>query len=51
MKKTNRPQSPYARNRPGPALCSFSPAPMNSPVPIAPPMPIIWICRFPSPLW
>ncbi|SHU52010.1 Uncharacterised protein [Mycobacteroides abscessus subsp. abscessus] len=50
MKKTNRPQIAYTTNSPGPALCRRPPAPMNRPVPMAPPMPIIWTWRFFKPL-
>ena len=43
MKKTKTPQKAYTRNRPGPAECRRLPAPMNKPVPMAPPIAIIWI--------
>jgi hypothetical protein len=38
MKETNRPHTASTMNKPGPAVCSLPPAPMNRPVPIAPPM-------------
>jgi hypothetical protein len=49
MKKRKTPHRAYARNRPGPRSCRRSPEPRKSPVPIAPPMAIIWICRLPRP--
>ncbi|GHG52989.1 hypothetical protein GCM10018980_36660 [Streptomyces capoamus] len=49
MKKMTRPAMAYARIRLGPALEMPLPAPRNRPVPMAPPMAIIWICRAPSP--
>jgi len=51
MKKTNRPHTAYTMNKPGPAVCSRPPAPMNRPVPIAPPMAIICSCLGFKPLW
>lgn len=43
MKKMTRPATAYARIRLGPAMEMPLPAPRNRPVPMAPPIAIIWI--------
>lgn len=48
MKKITRPAMAYARMRLGPALAMALPAPRKRPVPMAPPIAIIWIWRAPS---
>jgi hypothetical protein len=49
MTKIAAPAIAYIRIRLGPAWWMARPAPRNRPVPMAPPIAIIWICRLPSP--
>ncbi|GAA3197731.1 hypothetical protein GCM10020255_100690 [Rhodococcus baikonurensis] len=47
-KKSMKPMIMYTKITEGPASEIVLPDPMNSPVPMAPPMAISWICRLDS---